>query len=350
MRALASRAGDLVVPVLFACYAGGLLVSAFTQLDPLRTALVGDHALAPAAALVLVVAVSVLAWRSLARRRWMWLPPAELTWRDRGEQRVRVVRRRLVVAWGWRLAGVGYAWALAAALTRVPTAWWIVGTAVTVAVAVAVLVALWPAPPRRAELVEGWRERGVRVVAVRFLDPLLLVSVARPVTLSLAGASLVRFLALEGLDRGAGAIHAAVLLLVAMALLQLAPAVPVPAVLAALAHLATLPAASGLARVWHRPGLRRWIPVTDRRLRVTTGLLVAVVAGVWCAVAVAIAGVPAGPFTIGAVAVLVAIAVVRAVARPPVVVHHTSAVLLVLRTLRGLDVLAVGAVVLAALG
>jgi hypothetical protein len=350
VRAVAARAGDAVAPAFFVLYAAGFLISAFTQLDQLRASLVGDAAVAGWAPGLLVATLSALAWRGLALRRWRWLAPAELTWRDAGDRRVLAVRRRLLASWSLRLVAVLYVWAWAGALAGLPTPWWIAGTATAVAVGLAVLYALWPAPPGRAELIEGWRERGVRRVAMRFLDPLLLVGAARPLALSLAGASLVRFLALEGIDRGSGPVHAALLLLVAVAVLQLAPALPATTVLGVLGYVATLPVANGLARVWPVPGLRRWMPVSDRRLRLTAGALVAVSAGIWAIAVSAVTGAAIGPPTVVAVAVLVAVAVVRTLARPPLVIDSTSAVVLVIRTLRGIDVLAVGTVLLVALG
>ncbi len=342
------RIGDAVAPMFFVLYAAGFLISAFAEIDRVRAALVGDHVVAPWAAALLTGAVSALSWRSLAARRWRWQSPAALTWRDDGDRR-RVVRRRLVAAWGLRLAAILYVGALAAALARVPGPWVLAGAAITVGAALAVLLALRPPEPRRAELIDGWRDRGVRHVAVRFLDPLLLVTAARPLALSLAGASLLRFLALEGFDRGSTPVHAALLLLVAVAVLQVAPAVPVAAVLAAVGYLATLPVAAGLGRVWRNAGLRRWLPVDDTRLRLTAGALVAGAALGWALAVTAIAGVTAGPVTTGAVVVLVAVAVVRTLARPPLVVDSASAVVLVVRTLRGIDVLAVGTVLLVAI-
>lgn len=349
-RTVLARAGDAVAPALFVVYACGFLVSAFTEMERTRATLVGDHAGAPWAAGLLTAAISALAWRSLAARRWRWLSPADLTWRDVGDRRTQLVRRRLLGAWGVRLAAVLYAGALAAAVARVPGPWVLAGAAVTVGVALAVLVALWPAPPRRAELIDGWHDRGVRHTAVRFLDPLLLVGAARPLALSLAGASLLRFLAIEGFDRGSTPVHAALLLLVAVAVLQVAPAVPVAAVLAVLGYVATLPAAAGLGRVWRTAGLRRWLSVDDRRLQSTAGVVVAAAAAGWAVAVTLLAGAVAGPLTIAAVAVLVAVGVVRTLARPAPVVDGTSAVVLVVRTLRGIDVLAVGTVLLVALG
>jgi hypothetical protein len=350
VRSVATRAGDAIAPAFFVLYAVGFLISAFTQLDHLRTQLVGDAVVAAWAPALLVGAVSALAWRGLAAGRWRWLHPADLTWRADGDRRVLVVRRRMATSWGLRLAAVLYAWAWAGAIAELPAPWWAAGSTAVVVVALAALLALWPPPPGRTELIEGWRERGIRRTAVRFLDPLMLVAAARPLALSLVGASLLRFLALEGLDRGSGPVHAALLLLVAVAVLQIAPALPAAAVLAVLGYVAALPAATGLARVWPVPGLRRWMPVSDRRLRCTAGALVAVVAGSWVAAVVALTGAAVGVSAVAAVAVLVAVAVVRTLARPPLVVDSTSAVVLVIRTLRGVDVLAVGTVLLVALG
>ncbi len=347
MSGVARWTGDAVGPAFVALYVVGFAVGGLVWLDDWRSTLVGTHPTSPAAALGLLVAVSGLCWLSLARRRAVRLSPAALTWQDADDRRVREVRRRLLAGWGWRVALVSWVWTMAAALAEVSAAVWLAGSAGGAAVAVVVLVALGPARTARragrAELVAGWREHRLRTGAVQFLDPLLLVGAARPLGVSLAGAALLRFLILEALDRGDPVLGFLLLLGAAVALVQLAPAVPAAVVMAGPGFAALLPAARGLARLRRHPGLRRWVGTGELRLRWTMAAVLAAPAVVWCAVAVA-SGVPVAVLVLAPVLVA---AVVRTVTRPLPRYDVLRPSLLVVQTLRGADVLAVGVMMLA---
>ena len=161
-------------------FGAGLLAGALLEIGTLRAALIGAHHVEPWAALAVLAASSLLAWGSLAARRAVWMSAAELTWQDFDGHRVGVLRRRLWVAWLWRVGAVGYLWALSAGLVGASTTLVVAGSVVGAAVAVIALVAL--RPRRTAEragrdaLIAGWRRRTVRRMAVSFMDPLLLVT------------------------------------------------------------------------------------------------------------------------------------------------------------------------------
>jgi hypothetical protein len=340
------RSSDLVGPAFAAVYAGGFAISGYFQLADWRTVLIGAHHVAPVAALALLAAVSLLAWVSLSGRRAVWMSPAQLTWHDSDDRRVAVLRRRLIAAWGWRVVAVSYVWTMAAALIQASSLVWMVGTAGGLVVAVMALLALGPGrTARRAgrpELVAGWHRRTVRSVAARYLDPMLLLEAARPVGLSLAGASILRYMTVAVTGRGDALLLALLVLGVALALLQLAPALPASLVLAILGYLSLLPTAGGLARLWRYPGLRRWSAASDLRLRGTAAVTLAVPALVWCAVAV-LFGAPVAAL---AVAPIIVAAIVRTVTRPPPRYDVPSPVFLMIQAMRGADLLMLSTTVL----
>lgn len=235
MRRLAglARLGDTTTWLVL--FGAGMLAGALQEIGTLRAVLIGAHHVEPWAALVVLAASSLLAWGSLAARRAVWMSAAELTWRDFDGRRVEVLRRRLWVAWLWRAGAVGYLWALSTGLVGAPATLVVAGSAAAAAVAVLALVAV--APRRTAEragrdaLIAGWRRRTVRRMAVSFLDPLLLVTAGSAVGISLLGASVTRFAILGVTGRSHHLLTAAALLLVAIALLHIAPAVPAPVIL-----------------------------------------------------------------------------------------------------------------------
>ncbi|MGH3499999.1 MAG: hypothetical protein ACRDQA_03710 [Nocardioidaceae bacterium] len=335
--------------------AGGFAISGYFQLAAWRHVLIGSHPVHPIAALGLLAVVSLLAWGSLARRQAVWLSPAELTWQDATDHRVQVVRRRLLAAWRWRLAAVAYLWTMAAALTGASLLLWILGSTLGGTAAIGVL--LWLGPARtaaragRPQLVTGWRARVVRSGALQFLDPMLLVGAARPVTLSLVGATVLRY-TLVGLAGSGHALVAALLLVfLAIVLLELAPALPASAVLAATGYLSLLPAAGGLARLWRHPSLRRWIDAGDLRLHVTSAAVLIVPVLGWCALAILLGAPP----VVLATTPIIVVAVVRTVTRPlprydDIGVVDTPKgpmpIRLITQTLRGIDILIIATTIL----
>ena len=302
--------------------AGGVLTMAFFRLDILRGYLgVGT---APQALLLVVMTI---AWWSLMSRSFVWFNPAELTWRDFGAiDRVALVARRLTYGWIIRQLALGYLLALLAALLAVPALWVLAcaavltgagvlafgvvrrspvrtEAAVVLAVALfAVVVSPGPvglfmlagglagsglllgrAPQQKATrqaLVDGWRDRVLRVSGVQFLDLALLLPAARPVRPGpLTNGPR---LAWHGVRGRARHVPTAVLLgLAAVAAHRTFPALPETILVAVFGYLALVPLTAGLGELWRSPGRRRWVGLTDTALRWHHFLVATALAAAW---------------------------------------------------------------------
>ncbi|MBN6035714.1 hypothetical protein [Amycolatopsis sp. 195334CR] len=392
----------------------GALGTAFGKLPWWREVLLGTGSAVdtvdPSVPAALVLVLSGLAARAQLRRGYRWADPAELTWL--AVDRVPVLGARVWRVWlGWLLA-VGYATTLGAAVYRAPVETWIAAglllagsSALTLAVArrpvetgvaagpialagAGVVVALTSPPPEvlsasgvvlllvaavfawgsgsplrpvaariagRVELVAAWRERVVRLVAVSFLDPLLMLPAARPVAVRVTS---IWGLALAGvLGRRRYAVNA-VLLAVAAGVARFAfPALPEVAVVAVAAYAALMPFGGGLGELWRGPGLRRWIDEPDRRIRAAFALVFGGLVLAWAAVlalVVAVLGVPVGPAA-WAVLPLAAAAVLRTASRPPISYDNIGVtdtpfgqtpVRLITQAVRGPDLAVLGALLL----
>ncbi|TDV57679.1 hypothetical protein CLV71_101552 [Actinophytocola oryzae] len=305
----------------------GVLTMAFLRLDKLR----GAFGVVPEAPLVLTVVITALAWWSLLPRSFVWLDPAVLTWRDYGGiNRVAIVAGRLVGGWLGRLLALGYVLAVLSALVRAPVATTVAGVAVLVGagflalavvrrpraepwhealavltlavvgltrpgpvvsfvlagvLAVAGLVLFRPGTPpvadaTRQTLVDGWRDRVLRVSGVQFLDLALLLPAARPVRPRPLTSGLR--LAWQGvLGRARHAPTAALLGLTAAAVHRMLPALPDVVVFTVLGYLALVPLGAGLGELWRSPGRRRWVGSTDTALRWHHFLVTTTVAAAW---------------------------------------------------------------------
>lgn len=302
--------------------AGGVLIMAFFRLDILR----GYLGVGTAPQTFLLVTTAIV-WWSLMSRSFVWFSPAELTWRDFGAiDRVALVARRLTYGWIIRQLVLGYLLALLAALLTAPGLWVLAcaavltgagvlafgvarrpaarpEVAVVLAVAVfAVVVSPGPVglfvlaaglaggglllgwPPQqnatRQALVDGWRDRVLRVSGVQFLDLALLLPAARPVRPTPLTNGLR--LAWHGVRGRARHIHTAVLLgLAAVAAHRTFPALPEVVVLAVFGYLALVPLTAGLGELWRSPGRRRWVGLTDTALRWHHFLVATALAAAW---------------------------------------------------------------------
>ena len=325
MRALAGRwlSGD--ERTLGAFLVIGVLTMAFFRLDKLRTEL-GSGA-DPLALLLVITAVT---WWSLLPRSFVWRDPADLTWRDLNDtDRTTVVARRLLRHWLGRLFALGYVLAVLAAVVAAPAAWvlagvtalvgaaflalavvrtpaarfeWVVplalaGTAVVVepgpvvlfvlaaALAVAGAVRFRPGPPPIADagrqtLVDGWRERVLRMSGVHFMDLALMLPAARPARrLRLTSGLRLAWIGVLGRTRH---VPTAVLLAVfAVAVHRTFPALPGVVVFAVAGYAALVPLVAGLGELWRSPGRRRWTELGDVALRWHHLLVATALAAVW---------------------------------------------------------------------
>ncbi|HEV7648906.1 MAG TPA: hypothetical protein VGP26_12140 [Actinophytocola sp.] len=212
----------------------------------------------------------------------------------------------------------------------------------------------------RRDLVDGWRDRVLRTSGLQFLDLGLLLPAARPVgrTASLRGH--LGF-ALAGVRGRARHLPTAGLLALAAVVVHLEfPNLGHLAVFGLAGYLAMVPLAGGLGELWRSPGRRRWVVRSDTALRadhlvVLTGLAVA-----WAAVAAGVAAVAGQPWhaTVLLTVPLMAACAVRTVSRPQPTYDNLAQVdtpfgavpaRLILQTLRGPDVGALGVLLLAAL-
>jgi hypothetical protein len=361
----------------------GVLTMAFFRLDFLR----GQLGITEAPGTVLLV-VTAIAWWSLLPRSFVWLDPADLTWRDFGGiDRVTLIRRRLTTGWLVRFLALGYVLALLAALAAAPAVWVAGGAAILVgagvlalavvrrprttpvtealvvlAVAVAAPVPLFvlaaamvvagvvlvrPGTPpvadvARPALVDGWRERVLRVSGVQFLDLALLLPAARPIRPHpLTGGFRLALLGVAGRVRH---VPTAVLLgVAAVAAHRAFPALPEVVVFAVPGYLALLPLIAGLGELWRSSGRRRWVGASDTALRWHHFCVATLLAAVW--------GVPVwllggwGPEVLAAVPVLAACAVRTMTRKAPTYANlvpvdtpmGTVPIRLIMQTLRGPD-------------
>lgn len=300
---------------------GGVLTMAFFRLDLLR----GYLGITTPGTVLLVV--TAIAWWSLLPRSFVWLAPADLTWRDFGDiDRVTLIRRRLTTGWLVRLLALGYLLALLAALARAPVMWVLAGASVlagagllafavvrrprtvpTVEALVVLAVALAaPDPPTlfvlaaglataglllvrggpsvtdvtRPVLVDGWRDRVLRASGVQFLDLALLLPAARPTRPHrLTSTHRLAWLGVAGRLRH---VPTAVLLgVAAVAMHRTFPALPDVVVFGVLGYVAMLPLTAGLGELWRSPGRRRWVGATDTALRWHHLVVATALAAVW---------------------------------------------------------------------
>jgi hypothetical protein len=315
---------------LAAFLVGGVLTMAFFRLDSLRA----DLGLGQTPEALLLV-VTTITWWSLLPRSFVWLDAADLTWREL--DRVSVITQRLTGGWLVRLLVLGYVLAVLAALVAAPAVWVMAGTAVLlgagllalavvrrartapwseagVALAIAVVAIVGrPGPPvlfvlaaglvaagltlirrgtppvadvTRQALVDGWRDRVLRVSGVQFLDIALLLPAARPLTGRLrvwevpltSGLRLAWFGVLGRVRH----VPTAVLLgLAAVATHRTFPALPNLVVFTVAGYLALVPLTAGLGELWRSPGRRRWVGTTDTALRWHHLLVVTLLAAAW---------------------------------------------------------------------
>jgi hypothetical protein len=156
------------------------------------------------------------------------------------------------------------------------------------AVAGAVRFRPGPAPiadAGRQTLVDGWRDRVLRVSGVQFLDLALLLPAARPARrLRLGGGLRLAWLGVLGRRRHAPT--AALLAVTAVAVHRTFPALPGLVVFAVFGYAALVPLLAGLGELWRSPGRRRWVGLGDVALRwhhlvVATGLAAVWAVPVW---------------------------------------------------------------------
>jgi hypothetical protein len=404
MRAFAARwlTGD--ERTLGALLAIGVLIMAFFRLDRVRQII--GVAPGPDLALVLVLVTAALSWWSMLPRGFVWLDPAVLTWRDfTGNDRERVVARRLAGGWLARMLALGYLLALLAAVVGLSPQWVLAGAgallatgllalgatrrrrrdarteALTVLALAAAVVALRPTPlvivtaaallvlpagllltrsgrpglpevakAGRNDLVQGWRDRVLRVVGVQFLDPAMLLPAARPVRAwSLRHPTGLR-LAWVGVAGRARTLPAAALLALTAVAAHLAlPALLDEFVFTLLGYLALVPLAGGLGELWRSPGRRRWLGHTDTALRAAYVLVLTALAAAWAVPAVGLAALAGISWdgTVPLTVPLMAACAVRTVTGDPPTYDNPAPVdtpmgsmplRLIARTLRGPDI------------
>lgn len=301
----------------------GVLVMAFFRLDQVRD-LVGT----PTEPLSLVLVVAALTWWSLLSRAFVWSDPAVLTWRDTGDRGSVITKRLAGGLFGWQFA-LGYLLALLLAAGRAPVTWAYAGAAVlagawllafgvvrgprvapeaavvlavagfavvvrpgpievAVVAAVFVLAAVplvrFGRPPiadaGRVTLVDGWRDRVLRVSGVQFLDLALMLPAARPVR-ARPLTSGVRLAWLGVLGRARHVPTAALLALTAIACRTVLPGLPPAVVFAAFGYAAVVPLVAGLGELWRSPGRRRWVGLSDTALRLHHLVVAVLLSACW---------------------------------------------------------------------
>jgi hypothetical protein len=303
----------------------GALTMAFFRLDKLRAEL-GSGA-DPLALLLVITAVT---WWTLLPRSFVWRDPADLTWRDFADtDRATTVSQRLTGHWLGRVLVLGYLLAVLAALVAAPAVWVLAGVAALVSasfLALAVVrtsplrlewvvplalagsaVAVEPgpvalfvlaaalaaagaarfrpgAPPiadaGRQTLVDGWRDRVLRVSGVQFMDLALLLPAARPARgFRLIGGLRLAWLGVLGRRRH---VPTAVLLAVtAVAVHRTFPALPGVVVFTLFGYASLVPLVAGLGELWRSPGRRRWVGLGDVALRWHHLVVAVLLAAVW---------------------------------------------------------------------
>ncbi len=308
----------------------GVLTMAFFRLDKLRAEL-GSGA-DPLALLLVIAAVT---WWTLLPRSFVWRDPADLTWRDYADtDRATIVSQRLTGHWLGRVLVLGYLLAVLAALVAAPVEWVLAGAAVVVSTAFLALAVARTSPLRlewvvplalagaavvvepgpvalfvlavalvvagavryrpgvppiadadRQALVDGWRDRVLRVSGVQFMDLALLLPAARPARrLRLSGGLRLAWLGVLGRARHVPT--AALLAVTAVAVHRTFPALPGVVVFTLFGYASLVPLVAGLGELWRSPGRRRWVGLGDVALRwhhlvVATGLAVVWAVPVW---------------------------------------------------------------------
>ncbi|WET79577.1 DUF6297 family protein [Amycolatopsis sp. QT-25] len=386
-----------------ALFGFGALFTAFQNLPRLHHFLFGQYDVDFSAVFGLLVVLCAMFWRSLLRRGFVWAEPATLTWMDFARvDRRRVVVKRMWTLWSGLVVVVGYTGALVTAIGGGAKDVWIAMSALTTSGAVlaavtvrrtairgetagpvvlalaglataaaglgpiaievlagalfvvAVAVAFGGEPMSgvgRQELVDGWNARLLRAMAAVFMDPMLLIpeskpvpwlTLRRPATLRLAWAGVL------GRKRYAAA---GVVIACLVGLGHLAfPAVPAVPLFALGAYAALVPFVGGLGELWRNPGRRRWLGASDGELRLVNGLVLALLGLGWGAllglVTLTLGVTPAWP---GWLAIPLAVAAALRTATRPPMNYDVGGGAAGFQALRGLDVLAVGAVLLSVL-
>lgn len=376
----------------------GVMTMAFFRLDTVREKLGVPSG--PEFPLVLVLVAIALAWWSLLPRSFVWLDPAALTWRDfGGTDRSTVIAQRITGGWLGRQLALGYLLAVLLTIVAAPGQWATSGAAVLVGAGLLALgtvrrprTALWPeaaavlalaafgmvvrpgpivlyvlavalaaaavpllrfgTPPvaaaGRQTLVDGWRDRVLRVSGMQFLDLALLLPAARPVRPRQLTTGL-RLAWLGVLGRVRHVPTAALLALTAVAARLTFPALPGVVVFATLGYLAIVPLAAGLGELWRSPGRRRWVGLSNTALRWHHVLVATLLAACWGLPVyglTALAGAALPTSVLVTVPILAACAV-RTMTRPPPTYENLMPVdtpfgaiptRLILQTARGPDI------------
>ncbi len=342
----------------------GVMTMAFFRLPTLRDELGVPE---PELALAVVLVAVAGAWWTMLPRGYVWLDPADLTWRDLGGvDRVTLISGRLTGGWLLRQLALGYLLALLAAIVAAPAGWTVAGAAVLFAggavafgalrglrralvpEAVAVLalaafaVVVRPGPVMsyvlaavlvasavpllarpflanvgRGALVDGWHDRVLRVSGVQFLDLALLLPAARPVRpRGLGPPTGLRLAWLGTLGRARHLPTAALLAFAAVAAHLAFPRLSDLVVFPLLGYLAVVPLTAGLGELWRSPGRRRWVGRSDTALRLDHLLVATALAAAWAA-PVFLAGPGWSPTVLVTVPVIASCAVRTMTRRPP---------------------------------
>jgi hypothetical protein len=359
MRALARRwlTGD--ERTLGAVLVAGALTMAFFRLDVLRA-----HLGSGADPLALLLVITAVTWWSLLPRSFVWRDPADLTWRDFADaDRATVVGQRLVAHWVGRQLLLAYVLAVLAAIVAAPVTWVLAGAAVLTGAGFLALAVVRDAPSRiepavpltlaaaaviagpgpvplfalaaalgvvgvllfrpgpapiadasRPALVDGWRDRVLRVSGLQFLDLALLLPVARPI----GGHRLTsgpRLAWLGVLGRARHVPTAVLLGVLAVAVHRTFPGLPGLVVFAVPGYVALVPLVAGLGELWRSPGRRRWIGLGDTALRLHHLVVATVLAAGWAVPVWWLAG--GWDVTVLVVVPILAAAAIRTMTRRP---------------------------------
>lgn len=304
----------------------GVMTMAFFRMHTVRDKL--GVAPDPAYPLAVVLVLTALAWWSLLPRGFVWLDPAVLTWRDDTDRRA-AIGHRLAGGWVLRQVLLGYALAVLLVVVAAPGRWAVAGAsalaglgllalavvrrprvaqhweAAAVLVLAAAAVVVKPGPvvlysvavvtalaalpllrdgtvtnAGRTALVDGWRDRVLRVSGVQFLDLALLLPAARPVRpRPLTGGLRLAWQGVRGRVRH---VPTAVLLgLAAIAARPAFPALPGIVLFSLLGYLALVPLVAGLGELWRSPGRRRWVGLPDTALRAHHLVVTIALAACW---------------------------------------------------------------------
>jgi hypothetical protein len=306
--------------------AAGVMTMAFFRMHTVRDTL--GVASGPGYPLAVVLVLAALAWWSLLPRGFVWLDPAALTWSDDTDRAARI-GQRLAGGWVLRQILLGYALAVVVVVVAAPGRWAVAGAAAlagigllavavvrrprtvphweaaVVLVLAAVAVVVKPGPvllyslagatalaavpllrggtltnAGRTALVDGWRDRVLRVSGLQFLDLALLLPAARPVRPRPLTSGL-RLAWLGVLGRARHVPTAVLLALTAVAARLAFPALPGIVLFALLGYLALVPLVAGLGELWRSPGRRRWVGLSDTALRAHHLVVATALAACW---------------------------------------------------------------------